>query len=72
MPSSSPPGASPEPTSRSMASGQVSPSHSHVFYIRISIPLFPFSVVTGGSEGIGRGYALEVGIILGGCSELEP
>ena len=61
-----PPGGSVDSTSDSMAGGQVSQSHSHVFMsggsFNVSFLCFhsPVPVVTGASQGIGRGYALEV------------
>ena len=64
MPSSSLRGASHESTSRNMDHGQVGrPVPMFSFHCwsdsHVSIPpLIP--VVTGASEGIGRGYALEV------------
>ena len=64
MPSSSLRGASHESTSRNMDHGQVGrPDPACAFHCwsdsHVSIPpLIP--VVTGASEGIGRGYALEV------------
>ena len=64
-----PPGEFPEPTSKSMASGQVSLSTSHVFmmaFFKFVFSILPcMLVVTGASEGIGRG--LHSGGILGGC-----
>ena len=64
MPSSSLRGASHESTSGNMDHGQVGrPVPMFSFHCwsdsHISIPP-PFPVVTGASEGIGRGYALEV------------
>ena len=64
MPISSLRGASHKSTSRNMDRGQVSRpvpmfSFHYWFDSHVSIPpLIP--VVTGASEGIGRGYALEV------------
>ena len=58
------PGASPGPTSRSMASGQVSPSHSHeVFIITVFIPI---SHPSGDWSLRGYWEGLRTGGMLGG------